>query len=149
MYIVFYWKNLWGKIRYLCLPSRKSSFILSVNDIISTFWLKEHLKNIVFQKCPRSLCTLSCLSVGKSCIFSASLVCFMHLCTSQTQKGILDDSTCTGERNKPVSHGLSGLKWCRMDAIWQSHSLKSSLPPRKLGLFLAVPIFISKSVTIM
>lgn len=106
------------------------------------------MKNI-FQKCPSSLFFLSCPGVGESCIFWASLVSFMHLCTDQKQKGILDNSTCTGERNRPVSHGLSRLTWCKMNAIWQSHSLKSSFPPGKRGLFLVVPIFISKSVTIM
>lgn len=81
----------------------------------------------------------------KSCIISASLVCLMHLCTSQKQTGVLDNSTCAGERKKPVSLGLSCLKWCRVEAIWHSRSLKSSSPP-ELGHFLAVPFFLSKSV---
>lgn len=79
----------------------------------------------------------------------ASLVGVMHLCTSQKQPGVLDSSTCKGERNKPVSLSLSCLKRCRMDAIWRSHSLRSGSPPGKLGLFPAPPIVISKSVNIL
>lgn len=121
--------------------SKSDHFHVSVNK-------KKNQKNI-FQKCPRSLCSLSCPCVVESCIFWASLVSFMHLCTSQKWAGILDNSTCKGERNKPVSHSLSCLKWCRMDAIWRSHSLRSSSPPGKFGLFFAPPIFISKSVNML
>lgn len=85
----------------------------------------------------------------KAASFWASLVSSMHLCTSQKCPGILDNSTSKGERNKPVSHSLSCLKWSRMDAIWRSRSLRSSSRMVKLGLFLAPPILISKSVNIL
>lgn len=81
MYVVFYWENLWEKtsrnadtcVYFLCTSS---SFILCQQiryiSIIPYFIKAEHLKNI-FQKHPRSLCSLSCSCVGKSCIFWACL----------------------------------------------------------------------------
>ncbi len=138
--------------RRLCLPSLYIFIFypMYANQIISMFQLiRRRIWKIFSKSVPHSLCSLSCPCVGKSCIFWASLFSFMHLCTSQKWAGILDISTCNGERNKPVSHSLSCLKWCRMDAIWRSHSLRSSSPPGKFGLFLAPPIFISKSVNML
>lgn len=51
---------------------------------------------------------------------------------------ILANSTCKGERKRPVSFSLSCLKWWRMNAIWQSHWLRSSSP---LGTFSFIPVF--------
>lgn len=58
----------------------------------------------------------------------------MHLCTSQTWLGILVNSTCEGQRNKPVSHCRGRLQRRRTDATWQSHSLKSGSSPGEVGL---------------
>lgn len=154
MHAVFYWETLWG----MQVPV----FTFSVHLHLSSLVSKLDFHNSIFHKRRTSekyfpkvstVYSLSCFCVGKSCISSACVVQSLSpvscLCTSQTRPNILNSSACKGVRNKSVSHSLSCLKWFSMDAIWWSHSLRSSSPMGKSGLLsLPPPIRVFTSVDI-